>query len=110
MLRRRFPGGVVQFAQAAMQMPEDLFEDLLLVQQMGVVANEGLMPGGFEPLDDVRPEANVVDEPLQAVPQREAPEAHPEEVDTSQGEDSENEPTDEEAPVSLLSNIATDKR
>ena len=106
MLRRRFPGGVVQFAQAAMQMPEDLFDDLLLVQQLGVAANEGMMPGGFEPPVDDEIEADAGADPLQIFPQLEVPlprvEDHTEEANDSQEEFSENEPPEEEIPVGYI--------
>uniref|UniRef100_P9WEI3 Probable transcription factor claV n=1 Tax=Ampulloclitocybe clavipes TaxID=56467 RepID=CLAV_AMPCV len=40
----RFPGGIVQFAQIAGQLPEDVLEDMMLAEAMG---GEGLQDGGM---------------------------------------------------------------
>lgn len=86
-------------------MPEDLFDDLLLVQQLGVAANEGMMPGGFEPPvgDEIEADAEA---PLQMFPQLEVPlprvEDHTEEANDSQEEFSENEPPEEDVPVGYV--------
>ncbi|KDR71096.1 hypothetical protein GALMADRAFT_229747 [Galerina marginata CBS 339.88] len=41
----RFPGGIMQFAQMAGQLPPDVLEDLMLVEAVNAPA--GGMPGGF---------------------------------------------------------------
>jgi hypothetical protein len=55
---QRFPGGILQFAQMAGQLPPDVLEDLMLVE--AVNAPDGVIPGG---LDNVRDddEENVVE-------------------------------------------------
>ncbi|KIM42652.1 hypothetical protein M413DRAFT_444337 [Hebeloma cylindrosporum] len=65
----RFPGGILQFAQMAGQLPPDVLEDLMLVEAInapGGVA-PGAMPGGFgdmqaemDAAEDVDANANVV--------------------------------------------------
>jgi hypothetical protein len=35
----RFPGGIVQFAQLAAQLPEDALEDLMIAEADGIGAN-----------------------------------------------------------------------
>ena len=62
-IQQRFPGGIVQFAQWAGQMPEDEMEDVFLA--IGAMAAEqpgegggmpGAMPGGEVVVDFVDPE------------------------------------------------------
>ena len=55
---QRFPGGIVQFAQMAGQLPPDVLEDLLLVE--AVNAPDGVMPGGLDNIRDGGAE-NVVE-------------------------------------------------
>ena len=46
----RFPGGIIQFAQLAAQLPEDALEDLMIAEANGVGApdpNRG-MPGQLQ--------------------------------------------------------------
>ncbi|KZP07253.1 DUF654-domain-containing protein [Athelia psychrophila] len=43
----RFPGGIVQFAQMAGEMPEDQLEDIMIAEAENLPQNLG-MPGGFE--------------------------------------------------------------
>ena len=46
----RFPGGIIQFAQLAVQLPEDALEDLMIAEANGVGApnpNRG-MPGQLQ--------------------------------------------------------------
>ncbi|KAA1478640.1 DUF654-domain-containing protein [Dentipellis sp. KUC8613] len=96
-IRRQFPGGVVEFAQAAGQMPEEVLDDILMGAAMvdNAGAREGGMPGampGQEGLvelefleggdvDDVPAEAHV---------------EHPvEEGDVDEGEEEEEEEEEE---------------
>jgi len=46
----RFPGGIIQFAQLAAQLPEDALEDLMIAEANGIGApNPNLgMPGQLE--------------------------------------------------------------
>ncbi|KAF9478458.1 DUF654-domain-containing protein [Pholiota conissans] len=57
----RFPGGILQFAQMAGQLPPDVLEDLMLVEAVNADARGG-MPGGFED-QDMRDEDGVDDIP-----------------------------------------------
>jgi hypothetical protein len=48
----RFPGGILQFVQAIEQLPEDVVEDMMMMEMMGGDAhNAGVMPGGLDILD-----------------------------------------------------------
>lgn len=52
---QRFPGGIVQFAQAAAQLPPEVLEELMIAEAM---AGEGGMPGempGFDMRNDDGP-------------------------------------------------------
>ncbi|KAF8812727.1 DUF654-domain-containing protein [Phlegmacium glaucopus] len=87
----RFPGGILQFAQMAGQLPPDMLEDLMLVE--AVNAPDGAMPGG---LDNVRDEVEV------NVNQREGPlpplaaAAHENEVEEEDDPDQDEEEEEEE--------------
>ena len=48
---QRFPGGILQFAQMAGQLPPDVLEDLMLVEAINGPA-DGAMPGGLENVRD----------------------------------------------------------
>jgi len=50
----RFPGGILQFVQAIGQLPEDVVEDMMMMEMMGGgdAQNAGvIMPGGLDILD-----------------------------------------------------------
>ena len=49
----RFPGGIVQFVQAIGQLPEDVVEDMMMMEMMGGgdAQNAGVMPGDLDILD-----------------------------------------------------------
>jgi len=62
-LQERFPGGVVQFAQVAAQLPEEFFEDLMIGQDAanfgmpaGGMGMPGGMPGDEQAFDEVEVE------------------------------------------------------
>ncbi|TBU29131.1 transcriptional repressor TCF25-domain-containing protein [Dichomitus squalens] len=96
-IQQRFPGGLVQFAQWAGQMPEEALEDLFLaLGAMEEAPREGGMPGGMPGgevmVDFVEPE-DVEDGPeAPAVPPRPA---------TEDGDD-EDEDEEEEQEVAPL--------
>ena len=48
---QRFPGGILQFAQMAGQLPPDVLEDLMLVEAVNANAAGG-MPGGFDNMQE----------------------------------------------------------
>ncbi|RPD52190.1 DUF654-domain-containing protein [Lentinus tigrinus ALCF2SS1-6] len=104
-IRQRFPGGVVQFAQMAAQMPEDALDDLFIAIQAAMEEHqqqEGVMPGGMpggdvvvnfvEPDDDVDEEDHA---PEQAA-------AVPAAVQEAAGEDEEEDEEGEEEEVAPL--------
>lgn len=47
---QRFPGGIIQFAQLAAQLPEDALEDLMIAEADGIVAQNPnvAMPGQLQ--------------------------------------------------------------
>ena len=101
-IQQRFPGGLVQFAQWAGQVPEDVLEDLFLaVGAAGEVQlRDGEMPGGLPDgevmVDFVDPEddedEDVEDHPqAPAVPARPPPLADDEEDEEDEDEDEEEE-------------------
>jgi hypothetical protein len=50
---QRFPGGILQFAQMAGQLPPDVLEDLMLVEAINPAPGpDGAMPGGLENVRD----------------------------------------------------------
>ena len=51
---QRFPGGILQFAQMAGQLPPDVLEDLMLVEAINAAPGPdgGAMPGGLENVRD----------------------------------------------------------
>ncbi|THH13849.1 hypothetical protein EW146_g6417 [Bondarzewia mesenterica] len=54
-LRQQFPGGLVQFAQVAANMPDEMLEEILMghaLNEEGVMQQQGGMPGGM-PGDDM---------------------------------------------------------
>ncbi|GJE99434.1 transcriptional repressor TCF25-domain-containing protein [Phanerochaete sordida] len=105
----RFPGGVLEFAQAAAQMPEEVLEDLMIevanAEQGGVAFGEGaegVMPGqmpGLELVDDDLPD-------FQPAPGQD-PTAAAEEFEEEEEEEEEAEEEVETAPlpVRLLRNV-----
>ncbi|KAF8972061.1 transcriptional repressor TCF25-domain-containing protein [Flammula alnicola] len=66
----RFPGGILQFAQMAGQLPPDVLEDLMLVE--AVNGAPGAMPGGLDNMqddnDDNLVEVDFIPAPVQAAP------------------------------------------
>ncbi|KAI0637558.1 transcriptional repressor TCF25-domain-containing protein [Trametes polyzona] len=109
-LAQRFPGGVVQFAQVAEQMPEVLEDMMVALAGAGGVdapqQREGDMPGGMpggevmvnfvDPEDDVDSD---VDEPAAQPAQAQA--ARPREEPEEEGEDDEEEAEEEEQVAPL---------
>ncbi|KAF7979523.1 hypothetical protein HWV62_42100 [Athelia sp. TMB] len=101
---QRFPGGIVQFAQIAGQMPEDQLEDIMIAEANNIPQNEG-MPGEFEvhfagPEEDEEPGEEPGEEPA-------PPDA---DVERADGSETEEEPDSEEEevapmPVRLMRNI-----
>ncbi|OSD01961.1 DUF654-domain-containing protein [Trametes coccinea BRFM310] len=97
MLAQRFPGGIVQFAQIAEQMPEVLEDLMVAVAGAGTDAPQqregempGGMPGGEVMVNFVEPEDDVDDLPLQpAVPP--AGQQHRPEEDEEEEEEEEQE-------------------
>ncbi|KAI0352517.1 DUF654-domain-containing protein [Trametes cingulata] len=97
-LAQRFPGGIVQFAQIAEQMPEVLEDMMVALAGAGADApqqREGNMPGGmpgaevmvnFVDPDDVE---DLPDQPAQNPPQQPARQEEPEEEDDEEEEEEE---------------------
>ena len=98
---QRFPGGILQFAQMAGQLPPDVLEDLMLVE--AVNAPDGVIPGG---LDNVRDddEENVFEVNFD---QREGPlpqlgaAARENEVEGEDGHDQPEDENEEEEDISV---------
>ena len=101
-IQQRFPGGVVQFAQWAGQMPEDALEDLFLAvdalenQQLQDGGMPGAMPGGevmVNFVDDDDDVEDIPDLPAGAQPQQRprAPARVEEDDDEDEDEDGEEE-------------------
>jgi hypothetical protein len=97
---QRFPGGILQFAQMAGQLPPDVLEDLMLIE--AVNAPDGVIPGG---LDNVRDDdENVVRVNFD---QREGPlpllgaAARENEVEEEDGHDQPEDENEEEEDISV---------
>ena len=100
-VRQRFPGGIVQFAQWAGQMPEDALEDLFLAiaaageegaEGAGAGAEGGMpggMPGGEVMVEFVDPDEEEDVDDLPGVPLGAAPAAHEEDEDEEEEEEEE---------------------
>ncbi|CCL99007.1 uncharacterized protein FIBRA_01015 [Fibroporia radiculosa] len=50
---QRFPGGIVQFAQIAAQLPEEVLEDMMIAEAGGGPPARGGMPGGMPGEDEM---------------------------------------------------------
>jgi len=90
----RFPGGIIQFAQLAAQLPEDALEDLMIAEANGVGApnlNRG-MPG------QLPDEIGVFDFEQDVVDQAPA-------VGGAEGDSSDDEADIEPLPVRILRNV-----
>ena len=64
-LAGRFPGGILQFAQAIAQLPPDVLEDMMMAEAMGGggvelagLADVGGMPGGLD-IEDLNPQEPI---------------------------------------------------
>ncbi|KAF8189634.1 transcriptional repressor TCF25-domain-containing protein [Pholiota molesta] len=118
----RFPGGILQFAQMAGQLPPDVLEDLMLVEAVNAgIGAHGGMPGAFEDAQEDEDEEAQLPEgmvevnfnPPAAVPaQRQAAAAPPAEardVPEVDGEDDEGggdeEDEDEDEDISPMPRV-----
>ncbi|KAI0792906.1 transcriptional repressor TCF25-domain-containing protein [Abortiporus biennis] len=114
---QRFPGGIVQFAQVAAQMPE-LLEDMMVAaiddEREGVQV-EGQMPGGVEVMfvdedDHDEPEA-IERQPQQVQPQVEQQRRHEEDIDEHDDQEDEEDEDEEDLepvqplPVRIIRNV-----
>ncbi|KAI9059027.1 DUF654-domain-containing protein [Trametes sanguinea] len=105
MLAQRFPGGIVQFAQVAEQMPEVLEDLMVAVAGAGVDAPQqregempGGMPGGEVMVNFVEPEDDVDDLPPEPAPAHGGQQNQAEE-DEEDDEDEEEEEQEAVAPL-----------
>lgn len=91
---QRFPGGLVQFAQLAAQLPEDALEDLMIAEANGTDAGDpnGVMPG------QLQGEVGVLDFEQDAANQAAG-------VEGIEGDESGDEADVEPLPVRFLRNI-----
>ena len=99
-IQQRFPGGLVQFAQWAGQVPEDVLEDLFITVDALEQVREGVempggMPGGEMMVNFVDPD-DVEDEPPAPV----APQPAPPRAIVEEAEEDDEEEEEEEVAVS----------
>lgn len=107
----RFPGGLIQFAQLAGQLPEEVLEDLMVAHMEGgdgvgaMGGMPGQMPGEEGMLVDFGNAADHANAPTDAVHHL-ADQGHHEQDDEEDEEDDEDEDVDvAPLPVRLLRNI-----
>lgn len=100
-LEQRFPGGILQFAQAAAQLPPDVLEELMLMEAMGDGGMPGEMPGF-----DMRNDGPAEFIEARAVPDAQDVQNHlaPENNEGSEGEEEE-EAEEEEEEVSVSASV-----
>jgi hypothetical protein len=97
---QRFPGGIVQFAQMAGELPEEALEDIMIAEAMGNEDQDRDMPGAMpgdifmfaEDIDD--PNAPVEGHGPMPVQNDEGARQVPRDTDSSEDEDEES--SDEE--------------
>ncbi|KAI0092896.1 transcriptional repressor TCF25-domain-containing protein [Irpex rosettiformis] len=105
---QRFPGGIIEFAHIAAQMPEDALEDLMVAVVNGDADGapdvQGRMPGQMPGEDFL---GDVFDVPAGVQDEEPGEDAHVEGVDSEGDEDEEDEDEEEVAPlpVRLLRNV-----
>ncbi len=107
-IQQRFPGGLVQFAEWAGQVPEDVLEDLFLALGAAgeVELRDGEMPGGMPGgeimVDFVDPEDDEdEDEDVEDHPQAPAVPARPAVQDEDEGEEDEEDEDEDEQEVAV---------
>ena len=107
-IQQRFPGGIVQFAQMAAQMPEDALDDLFVAIQGAMEEHQqqeggmpGGMPGGDVMVNFVEPEDDVDEGDLAPQPAP-APVVQPAVQDAAEEDEDEDEEGEEEVAVSRI--------
>lgn len=114
-IQQRFPGGVVQFAQMAAQMPEEALDDLFVAMQAAMdeqQPQDGGMPGGMPGQDVivnfVEPE-NDVDDDAPDLPAAPAPAVRPAVEQAAAEDEEEDEEGEEEEEVAVSPSVFLNK-